>query len=124
MEPLHRLDIRVAARVFTHTHACIFGDSRWSHAQDIDGRFDGCAHICTSITGPLQSFQRAEYWGVTLALQAFFGIHVGIDNLNVLRSGARLLQQNNQGKPLPLIPDGDLLATIRSMLSNRGMPRF
>ena len=30
----------------------------------------------------LQTVQRAEYWGVMLALQVFSGIHVGVDNLH------------------------------------------
>ena len=41
-----------------------------------------------------------------------------------LRGVAGLLQQYDQGKPLLLVPDGDLLATFRSMLSNRSMPRL
>ena len=39
----------------------------------------------SGIIGPLQSVQRVEYWSVILALQAYSGIHIGIDNLNVLR---------------------------------------
>ena len=38
----------------------------------------------SGVLGPIQSVQRAEYWGVILALQAYSGIHIGIDNLNVL----------------------------------------
>ena len=40
------------------------------------------------VLGLIQSVQRAEYWGVILALQAYSGIHIGIDNLNVLRGVA------------------------------------
>ena len=59
--------------------------------------------------------------GVILALQAYSGIHIGIDNLNVLRGVAALLSQEVTRTPLPLVKDGDLLATIRSMLCLRGM---
>ena len=58
--------------------------------------------------------------GVILALQAYSGIHIGIDNLNVLRGVAALLSQRAPRSPLPLMNDGDLLATIRSMLCLRG----
>ena len=53
-----------------------------------------------------------------LALQAYSGLHFGIDNLNVLRGW--LLSRNVPRSPLPLMKDGDLLTTIRSMLSLRG----
>ena len=63
----------------------------------------------------------AEYWGVILALQAYSGIHVGIDKLNVLRGVAVLLSQVVPRTPLSLVKDGDLLATVHSMLCLRGM---
>ena len=57
---------------------------------------------------------------VILPLQAYSGIHIGIDNLNVLRGVAALLSHNVPRSPFPLVKDGDLLATIRSMLCLRG----
>ena len=57
---------------------------------------------------------------VILALQAYSGIDIGIDNLNVLRGVAALLSHKVPRSPLPLVKDGDLLATIHSMLSLRG----
>ena len=119
MEPISHLDIQVAGTgVFTHAPACIYDDSRRGHAQDPDGRFEGSSHMLDSVTGPLQSVQRAECWRVILALQAFPCIHVGNDNLNVLRGVARLLEQTNKGNLLHLVSDGDL-ATVHSMLRNR-----
>ena len=41
----------------------------------------------------------AQYWGVILASQVFWGIHVGIDNLNVLRGVAKILDQGTQSAP-------------------------
>ena len=61
------------------------------------------------ILGPIQSVQRAEYWSVILALQAYSGIHIGIDNMNVLRGVAALLSHRvPRSVPLPLMKDGDL----------------
>ena len=68
-----------------------------------DGRFDGSSHILPSIPTLLQISQRAEYWGVVLALWAFSGIHVGIDSLNVLYGVARLLAGANKGPLFPLL---------------------
>ena len=50
--------------------------------------YEGSSHIFSGVLGPIQCVQRAEYWGVILALQAYSGIHSGIDNLNVLRGVA------------------------------------
>ena len=55
-----------------------------------------------------------------LALPAYSGIHIGIDNMNVLRGVASLLSHRVPRSSLPLMKDGDLLDTIRSMLSLRG----
>ena len=90
------------------------------HAQDLDGSFEGSSHLFAGITGPLQSVQRAEYWGVILALQAFCSIQVGIDNLNVLGGVAKIVDSGITGTPLLLIMDGDFLAVIRSVLCVRG----
>ena len=49
-----------------------------------------CRGYC-SVPGPLQTVQRAELWGVILALQASCGVHLGVDNLNVVRHVGRLL---------------------------------
>ena len=38
-----------------------------------------------SVPGPLQTVQRAELWGVILALQSSDAVHVGVDNLGVVR---------------------------------------
>ena len=53
-------------------------------------------------------------------MQAYSGIHIGIDNLKVLRGVAGLLSHRVPRSPLALMKDGDLLFIIRSMLSLRG----
>ena len=120
-EPIPHLDVETAGtRAFVHSPAIIFDSHHWGHAQDLDDPHEGSSHIFSGVLGPIQSVQRAEYWGVILALQAYSGIHIGIDNMNVLRGVAALLSHKVPRSPLPLIKDGDLLATIHSMLSLRG----
>ena len=76
--------------------------NRWGHAQDFDGRFEGSCHIHVGVHGMLQTVQRAEYWGVVQALRGFTGIHFGIDNRNVLRSVAKLVDRGIEGTFFPL----------------------
>ena len=38
------------------------------------------------VPGSLQTVQRAGFWGVNLALQASWSGHLGVENLNVVRS--------------------------------------
>ena len=115
-EPIPHLDVDVAgAGAFVHSPSFIFDNHHWGHAKDLDDPSEGSSHIFSGVRGPIQSVQRAEYWGVILALQAYSGIHNGIDNLNVLRGVAALLSRNIPQTPLPLVKDGDLLATIHSM---------
>ena len=120
-ESIPHLHFEIAgAGAFVHSPAIIFDSSYWGHAQDLDAPHEGSSHIFSGIPGPIQSVQRAEYWGVILALQAYSGIHIGIDNLNVLRGVAALLAHGVPRTPLPLKKDGDLLAIIHSMLCLRG----
>ena len=58
---------------------------------------------------PLQTVQRAELWGVILALQASDGVHLGVDNLGVVRHVGRILDGKLPSRPFELLPDGDLL---------------
>ena len=45
--------------------------------------FDHSCRAFVSVPGPLQTVQRAELWGVILALQSDKAVHVGVDNLMV-----------------------------------------
>ena len=67
--------------------------------------------------GPLQTVQRAEFWGVVFALQAANAVHLGVDNLNVVRHVGRLLKGLSNVRPLELVDDGDLIILIRKLLS-------
>ena len=68
----------------------------------------------------MQTLQRAEFWGAILALQAYWPCHLGIDNLDVVRSIGRLLEFDCLTEPLPLVKDGDLIALARYMIRTRG----
>ena len=68
----------------------------------------------------MQTVQRAEFWGAIVALQAYWPCHLGIDNLNVVRSIGSLLDADCLAKPLPLVKDGDLIALVQYMINTRG----
>ena len=78
-----------------------------------------CRGYC-SVPGPLQTVQRAELWGVILALQANHGVHLGVDNLGVVRHVGRILDGWVSSRPCELLPDGDLLFLFVRMLHFRG----
>ena len=66
-------------------------------------------------------FKRAEFWGVILALQANDGVHLGADNLGVVRHVGRLLDGKTASRPAELVKDGDLILLIERMLRLRGL---
>ena len=70
----------------------------------------------------MQTVQRAEPWGVILALQAKDGVHLGVDNLGVVRHVGRILNGKPPSRPFELLPDGDLLFLLHRMLHLRGFP--
>ena len=47
----------------------------------------------------MQTVQRAELWGVILALQASDGVHLGVDNLGVVRHVGRILDGRVSSRP-------------------------
>ena len=66
----------------------------------------------SSLPGPFQTVQRAELCGVIFALQATTPIHLGVDNLNVVRYVSRVLSGTSCGRPFELCTDGDLLTLL------------
>ena len=80
-----------------------------------DGAGEACRLYC-SIPGPLQTMQRAEIWGVLAALQCCTRMHVGVDNLNVVRHVSRIIVGWCIGKPFPLVDDGDLLFRVQQFV--------
>ena len=73
-----------------------------------------------SVPKPLQTVQRAELWGVIVALQAARPVHLGVDNANVVGHVGRMLAHKAFGRPYELLTDGDLLALIHMLISARG----
>ena len=109
------------AGMFAHYSERCWRDRRWGHVDHV--RTVGVDHSCTafvSVPGPLQTVQRAELWGVILALQSSSAVHVGVDNLGVVRHVGKLLDGSPSSIPLELVTDGDLLALIRRMILLRG----
>ena len=60
-------------------------------------------------------------WSVILALQISRAVHLGVDNLGVVRHVGRLLDGCRGRKPFELVHDGDLLLLIDCMLRQRGL---
>ena len=59
--------------------------------------------------------------GVILALQSSGAVHLGVDNLGVVRHGGRLLDGQCDTATYELVKDGDLLLLIERMLQFRGL---
>ena len=55
-------------------------------------------------------------WGVILALQSSYAVHLGVDNLGVVRHVGRLLDGHRGSISLELVTDGDLLLLIERVL--------
>ena len=110
------------AGFFAHQAERFWRGCRWGHVDDIRTDRD---HVCCrgfcSVPGPLQSVQRAELWCIILALQTSRAVHLGVDNLGVVRHVGRLLDGCRSSKPFELVDDGDLLLLIDCMLQQRGL---
>ena len=111
------------AGCFTFWVSRLWASWRWGHWDDDVG--DGsvvsaCRGFC-SVPGPLQTVQRAELWCVILALQANDGVHLGGDNLGVVRHAGRILDGRFSSRPCEVLPDGDLLLLVERMLHFRGL---
>ena len=108
---------------FAHQSEHRWRTRRWGHVDSVcpvvgDGRV--CKDFC-SVLGPSQTVQRAEVWGVILALQSSGVVHLGVDDLNVVRHVGRLLDGRIGFSLVELVNDGDLLLLIERMLQQRGL---
>ena len=100
----------------------LFWDVRsWSLVDLIHpvGNVPSCRGFC-SVPVPFQSVQRVELWRVILALQSSCAVHLGVDNLNVVRHVGCLLDGHPGPIPFQLVKDGDLLLLIDRMLRLHG----
>ena len=90
----------VGAGVYLPAPALAMDGAVWGVAEESgDATLERCRALMP-VPGPLQSVQRAEFWGAIIALQAYWPSHLGIDNLNVARSIGRLLDHGCLAKPL------------------------
>ena len=107
---------------FAHQPEHFWRGCRWGHVDGILPDLDraSCRGFC-SVAGPLQSVQKAEMWGVILALQTSRAVHPGVDNLGVVRHVGRLLDGHRNRVPFELVNDGDLLLLIDRMIQQRGL---
>ena len=103
------------AGFFAHQSVNFWDHRRWDHVDPVRsvGDFSSCHGFC-SVPGPLQSVQRAEMWGILLALQSSGADHLGVDNLGVVRHVGWLLDDRRGHTPFELVKDGDLLLLITS----------
>ena len=60
-------------------------------------------------------------WCVILALQSSGAVHLGVDNLGVVRHVGRLLDGHHGSVPFELVKDGDLLLLTEKILHFRGL---
>ena len=95
----------------------------WRVAEDYADDAQHRCRVFMSVSGPLQTLQRAELWGSLLVLQAFWPGHLGIDNLNVVQPIGRLLDWGLRFTPLPLVKDGDWISLIHHMIQAQGPDR-
>ena len=109
--------------VYAHGSGAAWFGRQWEHLDLLpplpDGSGEACRLYC-SVLGPLQTVQRAEIWGVLVALQGCTRMHVGVDNLNVVRHVSRIIDDGCTGKPFPLVNDGDLLLKVQQFVRWRG----
>ena len=111
------------AGCFTYKVSRLWASWKWGHWDDDvgdDSVVPACRGFC-SVPGPLQTVQRAELWGVILALQANDGVHLGFDSLGVVRHVGKMLDGQVSSRPRELLQDGDLLLLIERMLHIRGL---
>ena len=62
-------------------------------------------------------------WCVILALQSSGAVHLGVDNLGVVRHVGRLLDGCHGPDPFELVKDGDLLLLLQRMLHLGGLDK-
>ena len=111
------------AGVYAHVSGSCWFHRGWGHLDllpnDQELGVERCS-LYSSLPGPLQSVQRAEMWGVVLALQATSAVHLRVDNLNVVRHVSRISACSPGIRPFELCVDGDLLSLLADLIRKRG----
>ena len=88
------------AGFFAHQPVSCWDHRCWGHVDRVRlvGDLQSCRGFC-SFPRPLQSVQRAEMWGVILALQSSGAVHLGVDTLSVVRHVGRLIDGRHGPTP-------------------------
>ena len=87
------------AGVYVLAPEVAFEGSVWGVAEEYENvSWSVAVLLCRP--GSLQTVQRAEFWGATIALQSHCPCLLGMDNLNVAKSIDRLLDRGCMVKPL------------------------
>ena len=108
------------AGVYLPASAVAFDHAVWGTVEEYgDARFVRCRAFFP-VPGVLQIVQRAEFWCAIVAFKAYWPCHLGIDNINVVRSIGRLLDADCLSKPISLVNNGDLVALVQYMVRTRG----
>ena len=108
------------AGFFAHQSEHCWSSRRWGHVDRVQlDRVVQSSRGFVSVPGSLQTVQRA-----VLCLQSSDAVHVGVDNLGVVRHVGRLLNGHHGSTPSELVTDGDLLVLIDRMLHLRGHDAF
>ena len=92
------------AGFFAHQPASCWDHRCWGHVDPVGlvGNVQ-CCRVFFAVPGPFQSVQRAELWGVILALQSSGAVHLGVDNLGVVRHVGGLLDGRRCSVPFELV---------------------
>ena len=75
---------------------CVAGAGEYSKNKNSSN-----VRLFCAVLGPLQTVQTAEIWCVVIALQARTSVHIGGDNLNVVRDVGKILDGLDEHRPLP-----------------------
>ena len=110
------------AGFFAHHPVSCWDHRCWGHVDPVRpvGDLRCCQGFC-AVPGPLQSVQRAEMWGVILALQSSRAVHLGVDNLGVVRHVGRLLDGCRGPVPFLSLSTTVISFFIERMLHQRGL---
>ena len=101
------------AGCFTFRCSRLWANLRWGHWDEDVGE-NAVVSACRFLFRELNS-------RVVLALHADDGVHLGVDNLGVVRCVGRFLDGRTTSRPAELVKDGDLLLLIERMLCLRGL---
>ena len=107
------------AGIFAATSGACWVRRSWGHLDLLPPGDDPEGERCglyVSVPKAVQSVQRAELWGVILALQAARPVHLGVDNANVV---ATIIAGRELERPFHLLVDGDLLSLVQKLLLAR-----